>query len=149
MKRGSTLFLRGSILLIGLVIFALCVFIVTADGGGFDLLIIGIYATTIPFYYALYQGWKLLGYIDRQKAFSAMSVKALTAIKYCASIICGMYIAGLPFLYVLVQQEDSPGLLAFGFIIVFTTFVVATLAGLLQKLFQQAIAIKTENELTV
>ena len=34
-------------------------------------------ASAIPFYFALYQAFKLLRYIDKNKAFSELSVKAL------------------------------------------------------------------------
>lgn len=153
MKQSSTLLLRGSIVFIGLVILALCVFVLPPGIIDHDSrvrsIVIGLYATAIPFYGALYQGWKLLGYIDQHKAFSNPSVRALTIIKYCASCICALYIAGLPYLHALAQGEDAPGFVLFGLIIVFATFVGATLTALLQKLLQQAVAMKAENELTV
>jgi hypothetical protein len=46
------------------------------------LIFMDLYAAAIPFYFALYQAFKLLSYIDGNKAFSELSVKALKNIKY-------------------------------------------------------------------
>lgn len=41
------------------------------------LVLIDLYASAIPFYFALYQAFKLLSFIDKNKAFSELSVRAL------------------------------------------------------------------------
>ena len=41
-------------------------------------IVIGIYISVIPFYIALYNALRLLGYIDKNIAFSNLSVSALT-----------------------------------------------------------------------
>ena len=41
-----------------------------------------MYVAAIPFFVALYQAFKLLSYIDKNQAFSELSVKALKKIKY-------------------------------------------------------------------
>ena len=41
------------------------------------LVFINLYATAIPYYFALYQTFKLLNYIDKNNAFSELSVQAL------------------------------------------------------------------------
>jgi len=57
-------------------------------GSRFGLCILIImYAAAIPFYTALYQAFKLLNYIDKNQAFSQISVKALMNIKRCAITI--------------------------------------------------------------
>lgn len=99
MKRGSTLFLRIAVILIGIPVLALCIFLVPEianfaaelypDISSYlkYLVYIDLYAAAIPFYFALYQAFTLLSYIDRNKAFSELSVRALKKIKYCAITI--------------------------------------------------------------
>ncbi|MBP1933196.1 5'-3' exonuclease [Ammoniphilus resinae] len=42
-----------------------------------SLVLIDMYAAAIPFYFALYQAFRLLNYIDKNQAFLELSVKAL------------------------------------------------------------------------
>jgi hypothetical protein len=55
----------------------------------------------------------------------------------------------MPFLIGIAQEDDAPGLAALGLVIVFAAFAIALFAAVLQKLLQEAIAIKSENELTI
>lgn len=109
----------------------------------------GLYATAIPFFFALYQTFKLLSYIDKNEAFSELSVKSLKNIKYSAITISILYVAIMPFLYLMAQEDDAPGIVALGAVITFGSIVIAVFAAVLQKLLKNAIDIKTENDLTV
>ncbi|MFD2330925.1 DUF2975 domain-containing protein [Cohnella sp. GCM10020058] len=157
MKR-KTLMLRAVIFLIGIAVLALCVVGLpsTFDDAAANYpmwtylpLFIGMYASAIPFYAALVQTMRLLRYIDDNKAFSALSVRALYVIKYCACAISLLYAACIPFLYQIAQKVDAPGVPAIGFVIAFASFVIAVFAAVLQKLLQNAIDIQSENELTI
>lgn len=153
MKRSSTLFLRGAVILIGTTVAAFCILTSPALLRGqldeYAPVLTGIYLSAIPFYFALYQAFMLLNYIDRNHAFSDVSVAALKKIKYGALALSGVYTAGLPYLFLVADQDDAPGVFAIGLVVVFATFVIATFAGLLQRLLRNAIDIKTENDLTV
>jgi hypothetical protein len=154
MKRGSTIFLRLAIFVLGFAVLALCVFALPAGirndrVAGYRPILLGMYLPAIPFFYALYQTLKLLDLIDKNKAFSALSVSALQKVKYCALAISGLYAAGMPYIYVVANRDDAPGVVAIGLVIVGTSLVIATSAGVLQKLLQNAIYIKSENDLTV
>lgn len=154
MKRGSTIFLRAAVILMGLGVLMLCVFALPesfeGEGSGpFLPMIIAIYASALPFYFALYQTMKLLNYIDTNKAFSQLSVKVLKRIKYSAIVIGALYLAILPYFYLIADNEDAPGVLVIGLAFTFGPMVVAGFAAVLQKLLQSAIDIKTENDLTV
>jgi hypothetical protein len=157
MKKGSTLFLRGAIVLIGLIVLGICTIalplLIKAEinGADFDFgyLFIGLYISAIPFFIALYQSMLLLKYIDKNATFSDLGVQALKKIKYCGLSISGIFILGMPYIFYLAQLDDAPGLAALGLVIIFASFVIATFAGLLQKLLKNAIDIKSENELTV
>jgi hypothetical protein len=154
MKRGSTLFLRGVVLLIALVVLALCLFVLPAglmsdNTGYYRPLLAGLYLPAVPFFFALYQAWRLLDFIDKNKAFSKLSVEALQRIKYCALIISGLYAAGMPYIFYVGDRDDAPGAVAIGLVIVGASFVIATFAAVLQKLLESGRKIKSENDLTV
>ncbi|MFE4354574.1 DUF2975 domain-containing protein [Peribacillus butanolivorans] len=160
MKRGTTLFLKIAVILIGIPVLALCIFLVPEiakfaaelypDMTYINyLVLIDLYASAIPFYFALYQAFKLLSYIDKNKAFSELSVRALTKIKYCAITISILYVVGMPLFYLIAELDDAPGIILIGLVIIFASMVIAVFAAVLQRLLQEAIDIKSENDLIV
>ncbi|MBG9758191.1 MULTISPECIES: DUF2975 domain-containing protein [Lysinibacillus] len=156
MKR-ETLFLKIAVFLMGLPVFALCIWVVprvaldTAQHSPILTIValLGVYATAIAYFVALYTTIKLLSYIDQNIAFSELSVKALINIKYCAIIISSVYLVGMPLIYYAAEVDDAPGLILIGMVIICASFVVAVFAAVLQKLLENAIDIKSENDLTV
>ena len=153
MKKGTVL-LKIALILIGAVVFALCIFalppLISSDKTGYYRpILMGMYIPAIPFFIALCQAWMLLGYIDKNKAFSNLSVISLKNIKYCATLISLLYAVGMPFIFNAADKDDAPGVVVIGLLIIFASFVIAVFAALLQKLFQNALDIKLENELTV
>lgn len=154
MKKGSTLFLKFVLVLLALATLAVCVFglprlIASDQTGYYRPIIIGLYVPAIPFLFALYQAFTLLGLIDKNNAFSQASVKTLKTIKYCALAICGLFGAGMPYIFYAADRDDAPGVVAIGLVIIGASFVIATFAAVLQKLIQNAVDIKSENDLTV
>ncbi|ATW25792.1 DUF2975 domain-containing protein [Candidatus Formimonas warabiya] len=160
MERASTFFLKLAVILMGFPVLALCIFLVpeianyTAelfpDWAYMKYLVfVDLYATAIPFYFALYQAFKLLSYIDKNKAFSELSVKALKTIKNCAITISILYVAGMPLFYLMGEADDAPGIILIGMIMIFASMAVAVFAAVLQKLLKNVIDIKSENDLTV
>jgi len=159
MKR-ETLFLKFAVVVMGLPVLALCIFVLPDIAAffaelnpGLDFLqvpfLIGLYAAAIVFFAALYQTLKLLRYIDKNEAFSDLSVKALKNIKSCAITIGALYVAFMPLLYLMAEVDDAPGIILIGMVIIFGCMVVAVFAAVLQKLLQNAIDIKSENDLTI
>ncbi len=160
MKRGSTLFLKIAVILIGIPVLALCIFLVPEIANYAAelypdiaymkyLVLIGLYTTAIPFYFALFQAFKLLSYIDKNKAFSELSVRALKTIKYCAITISILYVLNMPLFYLMGEKDDAPGIIVIGLVMAFASIVIAVFAAVLQKLLKEAIDIKSENDLTV
>lgn len=155
-NRGSTLILKGVIILIATVMLAVCIFVLPQLiqlelQGDFDYapILIGLYLPAIPFFIALYQALKLIKLIDQNKAFSELSVKAVNIIKYCALVISALFALGMPYIFYIADRDDAPGLAAIGFVIIFASFVIATASAVLQKLVQHAGDMKSENDLTV
>ncbi|WP_234983146.1 DUF2975 domain-containing protein [Salimicrobium flavidum] len=110
---------------------------------------LALYLTEIAYFIALFQAWKLLGFIDKKQTFSFVSVKALKVIKYCATVISGLYVLMMPLLFIIGDEDDAPGVVAIGLIIIFASFVIAAFAAVLQKLLKSAVDIKSVNDLTV
>lgn len=160
MKQLSNWFLRAAIFFIGAAVLAICIFALPSiwKGGSAEypeasralLATIGImYAAAIPFFIGLWQALKLLALIDRKKAFSELSIKALKNIKYCALVIAALYVINVPLLFPIAQADDAPGLILVGMAFACAPIAVAVFATLLQRLLQDALAIKSENDLTV
>ncbi|WP_217556595.1 DUF2975 domain-containing protein [Paenibacillus sp. GbtcB18] len=159
MKKASTLFLKSAVILMGIPVLALCIFLVPrvanfaselypAVASMKYLVFTLMYGAAIPFYFALYQAFNLLRYIDKSNSFSQLSVHALKHIKHCAITISGLYVLGMPLIHFIAKKVDPPiGLL--GLIIIFSSLVIAFFAAVLQRLLQEAILIKSENDLTV
>ena len=158
MKRGTTLFLKIAVILIGIPVLALSIFglywlinnPVNPDYANILYpILIGMYVSVIPFFVALYQAFKLLSYIDKNQSFSGLSVKSLRNIKFCAMTISGLYVVIMPFVYLVADLDDAPGLIIIGMVPVFASMVIAVFAAVLQRLLQEAIDIKSENDLIV
>ena len=55
----------------------------------------------------------------------------------------------MPIFYLIAEADDAPGIILIGMVIIFAALVIAVFAAVLQKLLQEAIDIKSENDLTV
>ena len=162
MKKGSIIFLRAVIVLIGIVALAIMIRFPLTEGRAINLDLFSVYSdpfilygylASIPFFIALYQAFKLLGYIGRNEVFSLSSVKVFRNIKYCAitlsiSIVtAGLYIR---ISYVFQNGDGDPaGFLAMCIVATFISIVVATAAAVFERTTQNAVDIKSENDLTV
>lgn len=159
MKRGSTIFLQAVIAFIGIVALALMIRFPLTEGRAVNLDLFSIYAdpfiiygyaASTPFFVALYQAFKLLGYIGKNKVFSLSSVKALKTIKYCAIILSVLIVgAGLYIRIFHAEGDDPAGFLAMCIVTTFASIVIATAAAVFEKTLQSAVEIKSENDLTV
>src|SRR3989344_1581496 len=153
MKQGSTFFLKSVIYLLGLAALGLCVIIigvnVAGNAGMFLPVMLVMLIAAIPFFYGLYQGLLLLNYIEKGTAFSELSVKAIKNIKYCAFTISVLYAAGMPFIIYVADKDDAPGAVVIGLVFIFAPLITSVFAAVLEKLLQNALDIKSENDLTI
>ncbi len=138
---------------LALVAIGVCVIIlgtfVSGNAGIFWPLLMGVFLTAIPFLYALYQGILLLRSIERNIAFSDASVTQIKTIEYCAFAISVLYALMMPFIIYLADLDDAPGAAVLGLMCIISPLVVGVFAAVLQRLFQSAIELKSENDLTV
>jgi hypothetical protein len=158
LKRGSTVFLKFAILLIAIAVLVGMIRFPQTEGRATNLdtisiytdpLILYAYIASIPFFVALYQAIKLLGYVDANDVFSQPAVKAVRNIKYCAIIIGGFIVLGILYIRFFANGDDPAGPTALGIVTIFTSIVIATAAAIFERLLQNAVDIKSENDLTV
>jgi hypothetical protein len=160
MNRFSTIFLRIVISLIAIGALAICVFplprgvayeAAKGPGTGWQIYVFlfGAYIQAALFFFALFQAFKLLSYIDRNEAFSELSVRALRHVKRSALMIGLVMVAGLVWLGVISAGtgEDSAGPTMLGLIGTLVSSVVAAVAGVLQTQVQKVIDLKKEGPL--
>lgn len=110
-----------------------------------------VYIFSIPFFIALFQTYKVLGYAAQNKALSPAAVKSLQTIKYCAILTAGAIVAADVFIGITARNtnDDSAGAIMLGIIATFVSIVIAAAAGMFQRTLQKAVDIKSENDLTV
>src|SRR5215211_4401588 len=102
MTRGSILFLRAAILLVGVGVLAGLLWEPRVEGRNAnadlatiyfrDPFLAYVYVGSLPFFFGLFQAFKFLDYVGRGQAFSPAAVEALRHIKYCALAVIGFII---------------------------------------------------------
>lgn len=158
MKRGSSVFLRVVLVLIGIGALALMLWEPHLEGRNAhatpfeiyfkDPFLAYAYIGSIPFFVGLYHAFKVLGYAGRSDEFSRSAVRSLRTIKYCAIALIGFVAVGEVFI-LMNQGEDRAGGVFIGVLITFASVVVATVMAVLERALQHAVDIKSENDLTV
>jgi len=157
LERGSTAFLQGVVVLIGIGVLAFLLWEprvegVNAHATAYQMYVNSFvayaYVGSIPFFVALYQAFRLLGYIGRNEVLSERSVRALRTIKYCALAVIGFVVVSVLFM-VGGDPEDRPGGTFMRILIAFPAVVVAAAAATFQRILQNAVDVKAENDLTV
>lgn len=158
MKRSSTLFLQVLIVLIGLAALTFLLWMPQVEGRNVnatwfeiyfqDPFLAFAYVGSISFFVALYQAFKVLGSVAKNNVFSKEAVKAMRTIKYCAFMIIGFVIAGEAWIMTM-TGEDRAGGIAMGIFIAFGSIVVVTAATVFERVLQNAVDLKSENDLTV
>jgi hypothetical protein len=158
MNRGSILFLKAVLVLIGIGALALMLWEPHIEGRNAHATLFEIYfedpflayayIASIPFFLALYQAFKVLGYVGQNKVFSPAAVRSLRTMKYCAMTIIGFVAVGEIFI-MLGDSDDRAGGVFMGILITFPSVVIATAMAVLEQVLQNAVDIKSENDLTV
>jgi len=160
-KRTATIFLQTIVVLVGVVALGVLLVEPRLEGGNAhstlfqtyftDPFLIYIYLASIPFFVALYQAFKGLGYVRKNEVFTQAAVKTLKTIKYCALIVAGGSVAANIYIRVAahMSHDDPAGAAMLGLVIIFFSIVVAAVAAVFEKILQNAVDIKSENDLTV
>jgi len=156
MKKASILFLQGVILLIVIVAIVILIRFPSTEGRAKNLDTFSIYtdpfilygyATSIPFFIALYYTLKLLRLIGQNNAFTLNSVMTLRRIKYCAIVLSSLIVIAGVYIRIFHNKDDDPaGFLAICILTTFISLIVVAVALVLEKMLENGIDIKSENE---
>jgi len=159
MKRISIIFLQAVIVLIAIVAIIILIRFPLTEGRAKSLTLFNIYfnsfilygyTASIVFFVGLFKTFKLLGYIGQNKIFTANAVKALKGIKYCAVILSILIVLAGLYIKLFHNKEDDPaGFLAICMVTTLVSIVVASAAAIFEKILQNAIDMKSENDLTI
>ncbi len=156
MKNRSTVFLQGVIILFGIIAIVILIRFPLTEGRAKNLDLLSIYAdpfiifgyaASIPFFIALFNAFKLLGYIGQNESFSPISFRVLSHIKYCAITLSFLIV--MPGIYIKIfhnKDDDPAGFLALCFILSFVSLVIATAVAVFEKILLNGIDLKSENE---
>ncbi|HVG95640.1 MAG TPA: DUF2975 domain-containing protein [Chloroflexota bacterium] len=158
MTRGSILFLRAVILLVGVGVLAGLLWEPQVEGRNVnadfvtiyfrDPFLAYVYVGSLPFFFGLYQAFKLLGYMGEGQAFSPAAVTALRRIKYCALAVIGFIVGAEAYIFLGVS-DDRAGGVAMGLFAGLVCVATATAAAVLERVLQSAVDLKADNDLTV
>ena len=158
MNRGTTLFLRAVLVLVGIGAVVFLLWEPHLEGRNANATLVAIYfkdpflayvyVGSIPFFVGLYHGFKVLGYAGRNEEFSTSAVKSLRTIKYCAIALIGFVAVGV-FVVVMSGSDDRPAGVFMGILIILPSIVVATAMAVLERALQDAVDRKSEHDLTV
>lgn len=157
-KRGSTTFLKVIIFLIGIAVLAVCIFLLPEAArrdaierpGDYSLypLLVCAYGICITFSLALYQVFKLLTYIEKNNAFSELSLQSLKVIKKCAFTVIFFILLAILYLRVHAQftGDDAAGPISLSLMGILVTSIIAAIVDALQKPLKNVPDIKSKND---
>ncbi|WP_121356427.1 DUF2975 domain-containing protein [Flavisolibacter nicotianae] len=155
MKQRSKIFLQAVIVLVGIGALAFLLWEPHLEGRNAHATLFEIYFKdpflayayigSIPFFVALYQAFRVVGYAGQNKAFSPKAMKALRMIKYCAITLIGFVAIGEIFI-MLSDSDDRSGGFFMGILITLGSIVIAVAATVVERNLRNGRNIKPEND---
>lgn len=95
-------------------------------------ILLGLYATAIPFFYAIYETIFMLPIVEKMSIFSKQLKNGFNRIQYCGIVIAVLYVAGF---IILDRSNAFPPLLALmGVVILFITGLVISTAFVMKMM---------------
>lgn len=160
MKKGSTIFLQVVIVLIGIGTLALLLWEPHLEGRNEhatlfeiyfkDPFLAYVYVGSIPFFILLCNAFRVLGYARQNRVFSLMAVKALRTIKFCAITLVIFIVGAEAYFFIDMRgKDDIAGGVMMGLLMIFVFVIIATAAAVFERVIQNAVEIKSENDLTI
>ena len=160
MKRAATIFLQVVIVIVGIGVLAALLWEPQVEGRNAnatqfeiyfnDPFLAYIYLAFVPFFVGLYHAFRLLGFVRRNEIFLPRSVRAFRIIKYCAITTAVFFVGALAYIFIFVRgTDDIAGGVAMGLFIIFVSAVVAAAAAVFERILQNAVETRSENDPTV
>lgn len=142
MKKINSILLSLAIVSLGCIVLFLCVTVLPAvarDTASANPevsylhypILFGMYATAVPFFFALVETVLMIRVIEQKSIFSSRILQGLNHIKYCAFAIIALYICGF---FILDYANAFPPIVAvMGVVIIIVTTLVATAASFIKN----------------
>ncbi|MCU7502981.1 MAG: DUF2975 domain-containing protein [Ignavibacteria bacterium] len=150
MKRSSTIFLQIIVFLIGIGALVLMLWEPHLEGRNAHSTVFQIYfndpflayayIASISFFVALYQAFKLLGFIGQNDVFSARSLKAVRTIKHCGMSLVGFILGAEAYLFLVQRgkEDDITGGAAIGLFMILVSAAIAAAATVFERRIKSA-----------
>jgi hypothetical protein len=147
MNRSLKVFLQIGVVLIGVCVLGLMIWEPQIEGRNQHATLFQIYfedpflayayVASVPFFVALYQAFKVLGYAGKNQASVSASLKALRTIRNCATALIIFVAGGLIFI-TLSDSDDRAGGVFMGFIIALGSLGMAVAAAKFERIMRDA-----------
>lgn len=148
MKKASTIFLQAAVVLSGAGVLAFMLWLPPHEGRNasatlfaayFDPFLAYVYIGSVPFFAALFQAFKVLGYVRRDEVFSPAALKALRLIRYCALATAGAAAGAVVYIRLTACGQDDPaGFVIPGAVAVLFSLAAAAGAAVLEEIIRKA-----------
>jgi len=146
MKKNTIIFLQSLIIIFGIVILGFLIRVPLTEGRAVNLDLYHIYAdpfilfgyiASIPFFVALFKGFKILGYYGQNKIFSLIAIREVKIIKYCAILFSILILSAGIFIIIHNKEDDPAGFISLCILTTFLSIVVASIARVFEKKLQK------------
>jgi hypothetical protein len=147
-KRTSTYFLQFVLVLIGIGTVAFLLWEPQVEGVNAnattlaeiyfdDPFLAYAYIASIAFFVALYQAFRVLGYVRQNKVFSQDSIQAVRTIQYCGVALV-VFVLGAEAFIIITQggKDDIAGGVAMGLFAMAISVVIAAAAAVLERILE-------------
>jgi len=154
-RHPSATFLQATTLLFGLAVLTVLVLEPHVEGRNteatlaeiylHDPFLLFVYVGAIPLFLALFQAFKLIGYIGSgDRAFSASSLRAARLVRIDVSVTIGFVVVGV--IILLMVGDERPVALFLGLVPTIALLTIAAAAALVERLIQRGLALQTGHE---
>ena len=149
MQKMNATLLSALLVLIGLIVLLLCIFglpnlaretVMHSPEVAYLQypVLLGMYATAIPFFYAIYEAVVIIRTAERESIFSEEILQSLSRIKYCGFSIIALYVAG--FCLLDIANALPPLVALLGVAIMLLTAVVITASIFIRNVLSKSVA---------
>ncbi|MGE6540422.1 DUF2975 domain-containing protein [Bacillus luti] len=157
-QRELSIWLKLIIIFCGCMGMLFCIYIGPATGkavlleseqlkGLYNPFISFIWSTGVPYFIALFLGWKICSDIAVDEAFTSQNAKRLKTISILSMMEGILYIGAL--LYIFIVGNYHTSILVIVLLILFFSVVISIFTSLLSHLVRKASDIKEDNDLTI
>ncbi|MDT8337267.1 MAG: DUF2975 domain-containing protein [Candidatus Izemoplasmatales bacterium] len=106
---------------------------------------ISVCIMSVPYAISLVHTFKLLILLEKKEFVSQNSEKSLTIIKKMAFIVAIIFLVDMPFIYIIADMDDAPGLIMIGLFLMIFALAIGVFANLIKKFISEQRSEKSIN----